>query len=124
MTTFDACLSQLEALIEIENAALERMDVDAVAALTAEKHRLASTIRELAFGAKNDEAALRRTEPMRKLSGPMETNKILLERGMLVQRRLMAIVVAAATPKAHAYGRGGSMDGQNAFRPQALVAEV
>lgn len=124
MTTFKMCVVQLEALLRAENAALSRMDVGAVAALTAEKNRLANLLRDL-LSDPSHSAELGEVGPVLSgLSSASDDNKKCLERAMLVQRRLMAIVVSAARPPATGYGKSGSATAEAADRPRAIMAQA
>ena len=123
MTTFDACVAQLDALIEMENAALSRMDMESVAALTAEKNRLVDLLRGYSLDKHGRPNLSPDTGAMRDLSRAADKNKVLLERAMRVQRRLMAMVASAGRPQVSSYGRNGVASGGN-VQPRAIMARV
>ncbi len=123
MTSFEIYAAQLEALLETENMALSRMDVDAVAALTSEKNRLVDVLRDLGpKAATNSDSGL--IARVQSLSRTSDANKALLERAMLVNRRLMAVVASAARPANTEYGRSGAATGHSAVQPRAIVAQA
>ena len=124
MTTFETCAAQLESLLETENAALSRMDVAAVAALTAEKTRLVSLLRDYLSSPSRHPDLADVGPRVRTLSRASEDNKVHLERAMFVQRRLMAIVASAAQPPATGYGRSGAASLDTAVRPRAMIARA
>ncbi len=121
MTTFDACIAQLESLLEAENAALSRMDVEAVAALTCEKNRIVNLLRDYHLDPSRRPDMTEGTAG--RLSRVADDNKILLERAMRVQRRLMAIVAASGKPAVTSYGRNGVAAG-GAVQPRAMIARA
>ena len=122
MTTLDTCIAQHEALLIAENSALSRMDIEAVAALTAEKNRLVNLLRDFQSSPSRPPDLAGRTR-VGGLARASNDNKALLERAMLVQRRLMAIVATAAQPPPTGYGKSGAAAAAAAL-PRAMIARA
>ena len=123
MKTIDACLAQLDILLEAENAALSRMDVSAVASLSAEKSRLVNLLRDFRLDDRRRPDFSEQTI-LSGLSRAAGENKVLLERAMRVQRRLLAIVASAGKPPITGYGRNGVAAGEATVQPRAIVARA
>ncbi len=124
MKTFEMYAAQLEGLLETENAALSRMDIATVAALTTEKNRLVNLLREYLSNPARPPSLAEMSTSVRGLSRASEDNKAHLERAMLVQRRLMAIVASAARSPATSYGKSGAMTNTASSRPLAMIARA
>ena len=112
-------VSRLCALLERENAALERLDFAAAASLLAEKQRALD-----AFGNATPSAAMRPL--LQRLGGLVEANRALLRHALSVQTRVIEIV-AQALPPAETGGRyGAPWGGRARLRPAAwsLAARI
>ena len=112
-------VSRLCALLERENAALERLDFAAATLLLAEKQRALD-----AFSNATASAAMRPL--LQRLEGLVEANRTLLRHALSVQTRVIEIV-AQALPAAETGGRyGAPWGGRAQLRPAAwsLVARI
>ena len=124
MIEFETCVSLLEMLLDAENAALSRMDVEAVTALAAEKHRLVDRLRELRPALNKEQISTVLAVQLRRLSRACDDNKAFLERAMLVHRRLMSLVIAATQPPVTGYGRQGIGIAGSTMQARAMVARA
>ena len=124
MTEFEVCVSQLEMLLAAENAALSNMEVDGVGALAAEKQRLVTRLRDLSPVLNGEQVSAIMATQLRRLSRTCDDNKALLERAMLVQRRLMGVVVAATRPPVTGYGRQGAAVSGPMSQARAIIARA
>ena len=124
MTEFEACVSQLELLLAAENAALSNMDVDAIGALAAEKQRLVTKLRDLRPVLDDEQVSAIMATQLRRLSRTCDDNKALLERAMMVHRRLMGVVVAATRPPVTGYGRQGAAVIGTRIEARAITARA
>lgn len=110
-------------ILEAENAALDRLDLPGAAALLARKTQSLETLREAAAASpEKTDVATART----RLATLSERNRILLERALLVQGRVMASI-ARAVPRANAaahgtYSRTGAVAARSG--PVALCARA
>lgn len=91
--------SALLAVLEAENAALDAMDLAGAAALLGRKQRAAEEFAASAHGVPAELALQLREAAAR--------NRVLLERGLEVQGRVLAIVASAARPATLGYGARG-----------------
>lgn len=124
MMEFEACVSLLEMLLDAENAALSRIDVETVTALAAEKHRLVDRLRELRPAVTEEQVSSALSAQLRRLSRACDDNKALLERAMLVHRRLMSLVIAATRPPVTGYGRRGVAIAGSPKQARAMIARA
>lgn len=94
-----------------ENAALQALDVRLATALLPEKEAATARFQDVAKSAREQTGADVDTEPAAaRLLDAARENRRLLERAMLVQKRMLAIVVSAvpaAMPQVGRYGTGG-----------------
>jgi flagellar biosynthesis/type III secretory pathway chaperone len=123
VTAPDSCVLELQSLLENENAALERMDISIVIALSAEKMRLVDRFRSLREDAGPGTIQNAGKDPRARLSDLCRENKKLLERAIIAQRRLLGMVLEASKPPVTTYSRyGGS--GCQVARPRAMIAQA
>ena len=120
--TLDALLTRLDVLLERENDALTRMDVDGVSVLVAEKNDIAEQIRRCLAETAHDQ--LRDVvSHIPNLRTAMDRNKTLLERALRAQRRVVGLLASASRPVPTGYGRRGrSIPADN--QPRAMIASA
>ena len=109
-----------------ENAALSAMDLPSVTALVDAKRAAADAF--VAAQAKAVSAGgVAMPEVVRRLSELAAENRLLLERAMAVQQRVLAIIAEAA-PRASAvaprYGAAGGLVGARTALPVAIAASA
>lgn len=92
-TTLDASIRQLARLLRQENDALAKMDFVTVGSVLAPKHAAAEA---LAIAWREAEAADDCPEALRKLGILVDQNRVLVNRAMRVQRRVLDLIARAA----------------------------
>lgn len=120
MTTTDGtpgllgAAEHLATVLEQENAALSALDLAAASSLMDAKQRAADQFAEAQEGAKTPLAPGER-DALRPIAARLrelgERNRILLERGLLVQQRVLGVIARAARtpPAAAGYGARGQV---------------
>jgi flagellar biosynthesis/type III secretory pathway chaperone len=124
-TVIDAA-DQLSALLEQENAALQRMDIPSATALVeAKQQAIAELVAARGQATPTDAAEIQAST--QRLSDLAAANRSLLERAMLVQDRILGMI-ATALPRASGreggYGAAGRNVTPNALPPMALSARA
>ena len=113
---------RLAAILRVENAALTSLDFARAGTLLAAKHAAADAL-AVAFQASARETAA--LPALRELSGLADQNRLLLQRAMRVQRRVLDLVARAARGgvKPARYGATGKMTSEQAA-PRSLAARA
>jgi ribonuclease D len=115
---------ELAEILEAENAALAAVDYAGAARLTQAKHSAADAFARASAARESPEA----DAAVRALALPQlaETNRRLLERALVVQRRVIQTFARAVprTPAAPRYGANGTLTQATRTAPVALVARA
>lgn len=104
--SLDDAVQHLSRILAAENTALSAMDFAGAGALLAPKHAAADALAAAMRAASAGDAT---PDAMTELGALAEENRLLLNRAMRVQRRVLDLVARAAraTPTVSRYGAGG-----------------
>ena len=114
--------TRLVALLARENAALSALDLSEAGRLLPEKRAATEALARASAATDKDRGVVIG------LAGQILTlaadNRVLLERALAVQRRILEIIARAAQPAAGGYGAGGTARRPNQMGPIAISARI